>query len=90
MMRTLGNDVNQASRASRSEDDALTCMHHILAGANAKRENIGSISWCHLRDLVIPAKAGRQTLGCVLSSDWIPALRQAQGKLFAGMTGTFA
>ena len=28
-----------------------------------------------------------QTFGNVLSSDWIPALRQAQGKLFAGMTG---
>ena len=27
-----------------------------------------------------------QAFGNVLSADWIPALRQAQGKLFAGMT----
>ena len=29
----------------------------------------------------------RQTFGNALATDWIPALRQAQGKLFAGMTG---
>ena len=28
----------------------------------------------------------RQTFGNARSTDWIPALRQAQGKLFAGMT----
>ena len=30
----------------------------------------------------------RETFGNPLSKGWIPALRQAQGKLFAGMTGT--
>jgi aminodeoxyfutalosine synthase len=45
-----------------------------------------------LQAAVIPVppwreESTRQTFGNALSTDWIPTLRQAQGKLFAGMTG---
>ena len=51
--------------------------------------------WCHLRDMGPPARShSRRPTGMHFANlqrcsckYWIPALRQAQGKLFAGMTG---
>ena len=56
------------------------------AGTGVICETRGFVCRSHSRP-ALREESTLQTFRNTLSADWIPALRQAQGKLFAGMTG---